>query len=180
MKTVFIAGITGQDGASLAERLLGKGWYWVAGGFRRLGTSNFRRLDELGIPNKVELYEVDLLDARNLPRVIEFIRPDGVFNLVLQSFVAHSFCEPILAAKVIGLGVSNLIKAIRIINPAIKFCQELTSEFFGLVHEILRRETPPFYPRSPDGVAKICDPKMIINYRESYNIFAFAGFLFNP
>ncbi len=178
MKTAFITGITGQDGAYLSELLLEKG-YRVIGGFRRLSTPNFVRLDELGVTDKVELVEVDLLDAGNLTRVINDVKPDEVYNLGAQSFVAHSFKNPILTGKVTGLGVTNLLEAIRMVNPEIKFYQASTSELYGKVQEIPQNENTPFYPRSPYGVAKLYGHWMTINYRESYNLFASTGILFN-
>lgn len=177
-KTAFVTGVTGQDGAYISELLLSKG-YRVVGGFRRLSTPNFWRLDELGITDKVELMEVDLLDASNLTRVLDKVQPDEVYNLGAQSFVAHSFSNPILTGKVTGIGVTNLLEAIRIVNTKIKFYQASTSELFGLVQEIPQKETTPFYPRSPYGVAKLYGHWMTINYRESYNIFGSCGILFN-
>ena len=178
MKKAFITGITGQDGAYLAELLLEKG-YTVFGGFRRLSTPNFVRLDELKVTNKVKLIEVDLLDAGNLTRVISEVKPDEVYNLGAQSFVAHSFKNPVLTGKVTGIGVTNLLESIRMVNPEIKFYQASTSELFGKVQQIPQNEETPFYPRSPYGVAKLYGHWMTINYRESYNIFASTGILFN-
>jgi len=177
-KTAFITGITGQDGAYLAELLLAKD-YTVYGGFRRLSTPNFTRLDELGITGKVKLIEVDLLDASNLTRAIQVIKPCEVYNLGAQSFVAHSFKNPILTGNVTGMGVTNLLEAIRIVDPSIRFYQASTSELFGYTREFPQNENTPFYPRSPYGVAKLYGHWMTINYRESYNIFAAAGILFN-
>jgi len=177
-KTAFITGITGQDGAYLAQFLLSKG-YKVVGGFRRLSTPNFWRLDELGITNDVILEEIDILDAGNLVRVIEKYKPDEVYNLGAQSFVAHSFSNPVLTGKVTGLGVTNILEAIRIVDKNIKFYQASTSELYGLVQEIPQKETTPFYPRSPYGVAKLYGHWITINYRESYGIFASTGILFN-
>ena len=178
MKTAFITGITGQDGAYLAELLLEKG-YRVIGGFRRLSTPNFARLDELKITGDVELVEVDLLDAGNLTRVISEVKPDEVYNLGAQSFVAHSFKNPVLTGNVTGIGVTNLLESIRMVNTGIKFYQASTSELYGKVQESPQTETTPFYPRSPYGVAKLYGHWMTINYRESYNIFASTGILFN-
>lgn len=178
MKRVFITGITGQDGAYLAELLLNKG-YKVYGGFRRLSTPNFWRLDELKITEKVELVEADLLDSGNLTRVIDEIKPEEVYNLAAQSFVAHSFTNPVLTGKVTGLGVTNILEAIRMVNRNIRFYQASTSELYGLVQEIPQTEKTPFYPRSPYGVAKLYGHWMTINYRESYNMFASTGILFN-
>lgn len=177
-KTAFITGITGQDGAYLAELLLSKG-YEVTGGFRRLSTPNFWRLEELGIVDRIKIEEIDLLDAGNLVRVIDKCKPDEVYNLAAQSFVAHSFSNPILTGKVTALGVTNILEAIRIVNKGIRFYQASTSELFGLVQEIPQKETTPFYPRSPYGVAKLYGHWITINYRESYGIFASTGILFN-
>jgi len=178
MRTAFITGITGQDGAYLAELLLGKG-YRVVGGFRRLSTPNFVRLDELKVTGDVELVEVDLLDAGNLTRVIDEVKLDEVYNLGAQSFVAHSFKNPVLTGNVTGIGVTNLLESIRMVNTGIRFYQASTSELYGKVQEVPQNETTPFYPRSPYGVAKLYGHWMTINYRESYNIFASTGILFN-
>ncbi len=178
MKKAFITGITGQDGAYLAELLLEKG-YAVYGGFRRLSTPNFVRLDELGITKKIKLVEADLLDAGNLTRVISEVKPDEVYNLGAQSFVAHSFKNPVLTGNVTGIGVTNLLESIRMVNPEIKFYQASTSELFGKVQQVPQNEETPFYPRSPYGVAKLYGHWITINYRESYNIFASTGILFN-
>ncbi len=178
MKTAFITGITGQDGAYLAELLLSKN-YKVYGGFRRLSTPNFWRLDELNVTDKIELVEVDLLDAGNLTRVIDEVKPEEVYNLGAQSFVAHSFKNPALTGKVTGLAVTNILESIRMVNKKIKFYQASTSELYGLVQEIPQKETTPFYPRSPYGVAKLYGHWMTINYRESYDMFASTGILFN-
>ncbi|MEJ5362493.1 MAG: GDP-mannose 4,6-dehydratase [Spirochaetota bacterium] len=178
MKRALITGITGQDGAYLGELLLQKG-YTVIGGFRRLSTPNFWRLDELGITNKIIMVEIDMLDAGNLVRVIEKYKPDEVYNLAAQSFVAHSFANPVLTGNVTGLGVTNILEAIRIVNKNIKFYQASTSELFGKAQEVPQKETTPFYPRSPYAIAKLYGHWMTINYRESYGIFASTGILFN-
>jgi GDPmannose 4,6-dehydratase len=178
MKRAFITGITGQDGAYLAQLLLNKG-YKVYGGFRRLSIPNFWRLDELNITDKVTLVEIDLLDAGNLARVLSEIRPDEVYNLAAQSFVAHSFKNPVLTGHVTALGVTNLLEAIRLVDKSIKFYQASTSELYGKVQEIPQKETTPFYPRSPYAVAKLYGHWMTINYRESYGMFASTGILFN-
>jgi len=179
MKTAFITGITGQDGAYLAELLLAKG-YRVVGGFRRLSTPNFTRLDELGITGDVELVEVDLLDAGNLTRVISEVKPDEVYNLGAQSFVGSFIQKPgSVTGNVTGIGVTNLLESIRMVNIGIKFYQASTSELYGKVQQIPQTEETPFYPRSPYGVAKLYGHWMTINYRESYNIFASTGILFN-
>lgn len=177
-KTAFITGITGQDGAYLAEFLLEKG-YHVVGGFRRLSTLNFSRLDELGIREKIKLVETDMLDASNLIRAVQEVKPDEIYNLAAQSFVAHSFKNPILTGNITGLGVTNLLEAIRIVNPGIRFYQASTSELYGAAAESPQNENTPFKPRSPYGVAKLYGHWITINYRESYDIFACAGILFN-
>jgi GDPmannose 4,6-dehydratase len=177
-KTAFITGVTGQDGAYLSELLLSKG-YKVYGGFRRLSTPNFWRMEELGVKDDVNLVETDLLDAGVLTRILGEIEPDEVYNLAAQSFVAHSFSNPVLTGKATGLGVTNLLEAIRIVNTDIKFYQASTSELYGKVQEIPQTENTPFYPRSPYGVAKLYAHWMTINYRESYDIFGCTGILFN-
>lgn len=177
-KAAFITGITGQDGAYLAEFLLKKG-YKVYGGYRRLSTPNFWRLEEIGIKEQVNLIEVDLLDSGNLIRALTETRPDELYNLAAQSFVAVSFEKPVLTGKVTGMGVTNLLEAVRIVNTKIKFYQASSSEMFGKVQEIPQRESTPFYPRSPYAVAKLYGHWMTINYRESFNIFGCSGILFN-
>lgn len=177
-KKAFITGVTGQDGAYLAQFLLEKG-YDVCGGFRRLSNLNFARLDELGVRNDIKLVETDLQDTSNLVRVIQEEEPDEVYNLAAQSFVAHSFKNPILTGNVTGLGVTNILEAIRIINTDIKFYQASTSELFGNAKISPQNEETPFYPRSPYGVSKQYGHYSTINYKESYNIFAVAGILFN-
>lgn len=177
-KVAFITGITGQDGAYLAEILLAND-YKVYGGFRRLSAPNFNRLEELGIMKKINLVETDLLDPSNLARIIRDVKPSEVYNLGAQSYVAHSFKNPILTGNVTGMGVTNLLEAIRIVNPEIKFYQASTSELYGLAKEYPQNEETPFYPRSPYAIAKLYGHWMTVNYRESYNIFATAGILFN-
>jgi GDPmannose 4,6-dehydratase len=178
MKTAIITGVTGQDGAYLAGLLLEKG-YKVYGTYRRLSSPNFWRMEELGILKDVELLEMDLHDTGNIIRVLETSKPDELYNLAAQSFVAVSFEKPILTGEVTGLGVTRVLESIRIVNPKIKFYQASTSEMFGKVQETPQKETTPFYPRSPYAVAKLYGHWMTINYRESYNIFACSGILFN-
>lgn len=178
MKKALITGITGQDGAYLAQLLLEKG-YKVYGGVRRLSTPNFWRTDELGITNDIEIVDFDLLDSTNIIRVIQTIQPDEVYNLAAQSFVGVSFEQPLVTGDITGLGATRILEAIRIVNPKIRYYQASTSEMFGLVQEIPQKETTPFYPRSPYGVAKLYAHWMTINYRESYDIFACTGILFN-
>lgn len=179
-KTALITGITGQDGAYLAELLLNKG-YTVVGTFRRVVTTNFWRIDELGILNhpNLRLEEFDLTDMGSAIRLIQRIEPAEIYNLAAQSFVGVSFDQPATTSQITGIGVLNLLEAIRIVNPKIKFYQASTSEMFGKVQEVPQRETTPFWPRSPYGVAKLYGHWMTINYRESYDIFGSSGILFN-
>jgi len=177
-KTAFITGITGQDGAYLAGFLLSKG-YQVFGGYRRLSTPNFWRLEELGIHDHINMIEVDLLDSGNLIRTLSDVAPDEVYNLAAQSFVRVSFEKPVLTGQITALGVTNILEAIRIVNPGIKIYQASSSEMFGKAQEIPQKETTPFYPRSPYAVAKLYGHWMTINYRESLNIFGCSGILFN-
>ncbi len=180
MKSAIITGITGQDAAYLAELLLAKG-YKVYGTYRRTSSVNFWRIEELGIEKHPNLYlvEYDLTDLGSSIRLLEMAKPDEVYNLAAQSFVGVSFDQPHTTAQITGIGPLNLLEAIRIVNPKIRFYQASTSEMFGEVQEIPQRESTPFYPRSPYGVAKLYAHWMTINYRESYNIFATSGILFN-
>jgi GDPmannose 4,6-dehydratase len=180
MKKAIITGITGQDGAYLAELLLEKG-YVVYGTYRRTSSVNFWRIEELGINNHANLHlvEYDLTDASGSIRLVQQVMPDEVYNLAAQSFVGVSFDQPLATAHITGLGCVHLLEAIRIVNPKIKFYQASTSEMFGLVQEVPQTEKTPFYPRSPYGVAKLYAHWMVINYRESYNIFGCSGILFN-
>ena len=180
MKIAIITGITGQDGAYLAELLLDKG-YKVYGTYRRASSVNFWRIEELGIekhPN-LHLLEYDLTDLSSSVRLIEKAQPDEVYNLAAQSFVGVSFDQPLTTLDITGSGAVNLLEAIRIVNPKIRFYQASTSEMFGKVQEVPQTETTPFYPRSPYGVAKLYAHWMTINYRESYDIFGTSGILFN-
>jgi len=179
-KTAVITGITGQDGAYLTELLLGKG-YTVYGTYRRTSSVNFWRLEELGVqdhPN-LHLVEYDLTDLSSSIRLLQTSGATEVYNLAAQSFVGVSFEQPLTTAEITGIGPVNLLEAIRIVNPKIKFYQASTSEMFGKVQAIPQIESTPFYPRSPYGVAKLYAHWMTINYRESYNIFATSGILFN-
>ncbi|BAF70494.1 GDP-mannose 4,6-dehydratase [Nitratiruptor sp. SB155-2] len=180
MKKALITGITGQDGAYLAQLLLEKG-YEVFGTYRRTSSSNFWRIEELGIekhPN-LHLIEYDLTDASQNIRLLDSVEPDEVYNLAAQSFVGVSFEQPLTTAEITGLGTLNLLEAIRIVNPKIKFYQASTSEMYGKVQEIPQTESTPFYPRSPYAVAKLYAHWITINYRESYDIFGCSGILFN-
>lgn len=180
MKSAVITGITGQDGAYLAELLLNKG-YKVYGTYRRTSSVNFWRIDELGIKNHPQLYlvEYDLTDLSSSIRLLQESQATEVYNLAAQSFVGVSFDQPLTTAEITGIGPVNLLEAIRIVNPKIRFYQASTSEMFGKVQAIPQKEDTPFYPRSPYGVAKLYAHWMTINYRESYNIFASSGILFN-
>ena len=180
MKTAIITGITGQDGAYLTELLLTKG-YKVYGTYRRTSSTNFWRLDELGVKNHTNLHlvEYDLTDLGASIRLLENAQPDEIYNLAAQSFVGVSFDQPHTTTQISGVGVLNLLEAIRTVNHKIKFYQASTSEMFGLVQAVPQVETTPFYPRSPYGVAKLYAHWMTINYRESYDIFGASGILFN-
>ncbi len=179
-KTAIVTGITGQDGAYLTELLLEKG-YKVYGTYRRTSSVNFWRLEEVGAighPN-LELVEHDLTDLGASIRLMEKAQPDEVYNLAAQSFVGVSFDQPITTAEITGIGAVNLLEAIRIVNPKIRFYQASTSEMFGEVQQIPQTEATPFYPRSPYGAAKLYAHWMTVNYRESYGIFGTSGILFN-
>ena len=176
----IVTGITGQDGAYLAELLLEKG-YTVYGTYRRTSSVNFWRIEELGIdshPN-LHLVEYDLNDLSASIRLVQQCKPREIYNLAAQSFVGVSFDQPLTTAEITGLGAVNLLEAIRIVDSSIRFYQASTSEMFGKVQEVPQTEATPFYPRSPYGVAKLYAHWMTINYRESYDIFATSGILFN-
>jgi len=180
MNNAIVTGITGQDGAYLAQLLLEKG-YTVFGTYRRTASTNFWRIEELGIkehPN-LQLLEYDLTDLGATIRLLQKTEAMEVYNLAAQSFVAVSFDQPMTTAQITGLGPLNLLEAIRIVNPKIRFYQASTSEMFGKVQSIPQIEDTPFYPRSPYGVAKLYAHWMTINYRESYGIFGASGILFN-
>lgn len=179
-KVAIVTGITGQDGAYLAELLLQKN-YTVYGTYRRTSSVNFWRIEELGIKNNPSLHliEYDLTDLSASIRLLQTSGATEVYNLAAQSFVGVSFEQPLTTAEITGVGPVNLLEAIRIVNPSIRFYQASTSEMFGKVQAIPQKEDTPFYPRSPYGVAKLYAHWMTINYRESYNIFASSGILFN-
>jgi GDPmannose 4,6-dehydratase len=179
-KIAIITGITGQDGAYLAELLLDKG-YTVYGTYRRTSSVNFWRIEELGIKSNPSLHlvEHDLTDLSSSIRLLQESKATEVYNLAAQSFVGVSFDQPLTTAEITGIGPVNLLEAIRIVNPKVRFYQASTSEMFGKVQAIPQKEDTPFYPRSPYGVAKLYAHWMTINYRESYNIFASSGILFN-
>lgn len=180
MKKAIITGITGQDGAYLAQLLLNNG-YQVFGTYRRSSSNNFWRIEYLGIhehPN-LKLVEYDLNDQSSSVRLIKDFEPDEVYNLAAQSFVGVSFDQPLSTALTTGIGALHLLEAIRIINPRVRFYQASTSEMFGKVQAVPQTESTPFYPRSPYGFSKLFAHWATVNYRESYGIFGVSGILFN-
>ncbi len=177
-KTALITGITGQDGAYLAELLLGRG-YRVVGAFRRASTVNTARLDALGITKSVELVPFDLTDHGNMRRVIDAVAPEEVYNLAAQSFVGVSFEQPVTTGEITGVGAVRLLEAIREANPEIRFYQASTSEMFGKARETPQSETTPFHPRSPYAASKLYAHWTTVNYREAYGMHASSGILFN-
>jgi GDPmannose 4,6-dehydratase len=180
MKSALITGIAGQDGAYLARFLLNKG-YKVYGTYRRTSSVNFWRLEELGILDhpRLVLSINDLTDSTSCIRMLEACRPQEVYNLAAQSFVGASFDQPVTTTQITGLGTLHMLEAIRCVDRSIRFYQASSAEMFGLVQSIPQSETTPFYPRSPYAVAKLYAHWMTINYRESYDIFASCGILFN-
>ena len=180
MTTALVTGITGQDGAYLAQLLLEKG-YTVYGTYRRTSSVNFWRMAELGIEDhpRLHLVEYDLTDLGASIALVQKIQPQEIYNLAAQSFVGVSFEQPTTTAQITGLGALNLLEAIRLIDRSIRFYQASTSEMFGKVMAVPQTEDTPFYPRSPYGVAKLYAHWMTINYRESYGIFGSSGILFN-
>ncbi len=177
-KRALITGITGQDGAYLARLLLQEG-YKVFGAYRRSASLNLWRLSELGVARDVEMVSLELLEFSNILRAVDQIKPDEVYNLAAQSFVAASFDQPIYTGDVDALGTTRLLEALRNVNHEAKFYQASTSEMFGKVQETPQTERTPFYPRSPYGVAKLYSHWMTINYRESFGMHATSGILFN-
>ena len=176
MPTALITGITGQDGSYLAELLLGKG-YRVVGVVRRTSHDSYERIQHL--VGKVEILPADLLDQHSLQAVVQETRPDEIYNLAAQSFVPTSWNQPVLTGEFTALGVTRLLDAVRLSKPDARFYQASSSEMFGKVQETPQRETTPFYPRSPYGVAKVYGHYITVNYRESYGMFAVSGILFN-
>ncbi|MBN2147120.1 MAG: GDP-mannose 4,6-dehydratase [Anaerolineales bacterium] len=176
MSTALITGITGQDGSYLAELLLSKG-YRVVGMVRRSSTVTFERIQH--IQDNIDIIQGDLHDQSSLLDLIERYKPDEVYNLAAQSFVPTSWNQPVLTGEVTALGVTRMLEAIRLINTKTKFYQASSSEMFGKVREVPQRESTPFYPRSPYGVAKVYGHWITVNYRESYDLFAVSGILFN-
>jgi GDPmannose 4,6-dehydratase len=176
MPKALITGITGQDGSYLAEFLLERG-YEVIGMVRRTSTTNFDRIRDF--QDRITIVQGDLLDQVSLIHLLQEHRPDEVYNLAAQSFVPTSFTQPVLTGEFTALGVTRLLDAIRIVDRSIRFYQASSSEMFGKVQEVPQRETTPFYPRSPYGAAKVYGHWITVNYRESYNLFACSGILFN-
>jgi GDPmannose 4,6-dehydratase len=175
-RRALITGVTGQDGSYLAELLLEQG-YEVIGVVRRSSTLNFERIAH--IQDRITLVPADLLDEVSLIAVLRDHRPAEVYNLAAQSFVQTSWSQPVLTGETTALGVTRLLDAIRIVDPGIRFYQASSSEMFGKVHEVPQKETTPFYPRSPYGVAKVYGHWITVNYRESYGLHASSGMLFN-
>jgi GDPmannose 4,6-dehydratase len=176
MPKALITGITGQDGSYLAEFLLGKG-YEVVGVVRRTSHDSYERIGHL--LERVQIVPADLLDQHSLTQVLQEHRPDEVYNLAAQSFVPASWSQPVLTGEFTALGVTRILEAIRLAHPTARFYQASSSEQFGKVQETPQRESTPFYPRSPYGVAKVYGHWITVNYRESYNLFAVSGILFN-
>lgn len=176
MPTALITGITGQDGSYLAEFLLEQG-YDVVGMVRRTSTINFHRIAH--IQDRIKLVSGDMLDQISLVHILEEYRPDEVYNLAAQSFVQTSWLQPVFTGEATALGVTRLLDAIRLVDPTIRFYQASSSEMFGKVREVPQKETTPFYPRSPYGVAKVYGHWITVNYRESYDMHCTSGILFN-
>jgi GDPmannose 4,6-dehydratase len=177
MKKAIITGVTGQDGSYLADWLLEKG-YEVHGIVRRASTETFERINHL--VGKITLHQADLLDQLSIIEVFQQVKPQEVYNLAAQSFVPTSWKQPVLTGEFTAIGVTRVLEAIRLLDPrGIRFYQASSSEMFGKVQEVPQRETTPFYPRSPYGVAKVYGHFITVNYRESYNMFCCSGILFN-
>ncbi len=178
MKKAFITGITGQDGSYLAELLLEKG-YEVYGLTRRTSTQNYERIEHIMHHPALHLISGDLIDQHSLTNAIKDIQPEEVYNLAAQSFVKTSWEQPVLTGEFTALGVTRMLEAIKMVCPTAKFYQASSSEMFGKVLETPQKETTPFYPRSPYGVAKVYGHWITVNYRESFNMYAVSGMLFN-
>ncbi len=176
MPRALITGVTGQDGSYLAELLLAKG-YEVVGMVRRTSHHSYERIEHL--LDRIEVVAADLLDQHSLTVVLQETRPDEVYNLAAQSYVPTSWTQPVLTGEFTALGVTRILEAIRLVHPAARFYQASSSEMFGKVKETPQRETTPFYPRSPYGVAKVYGHWITVNYRESYGLYAVSGILFN-
>ena len=178
MKKAFITGITGQDGSYLAESLLEKG-YKVYGLTRRTSTQNFARIESIIHNENLELVSGDLVDQHSITNALNDIKPDEIYNLAAQSFVKASWSRPVLTGEFTGIGVTRVLEAMRLACPEAKFYQASSSEMFGKVQEVPQNEDTPFYPRSPYGVAKVYGHWITVNYRESFDMFAVSGILFN-
>lgn len=178
MKKAFITGITGQDGSYLAQLLLSKG-YKVYGLTRRTSTQNFERIKEIIHNPNLELISGDLIDQHSITFALQDIQPDEIYNLAAQSFVKASWEQPVLTGEFTAIGVTRVLEAVRLACPKAKFYQASSSEMFGKVREVPQNENTPFYPRSPYGVAKVYGHWITVNYRESYDMFAVSGILFN-
>ena len=176
MKTALITGITGQDGSYLAEFLLDRG-YRVVGMLRRLSLENYARIEHLS--DRIELAQGDLLDQASLASILREFEPDEVYNLAAMSFVPTSWNQPVLTGEFTALGVTRMLDAIRLVDRSVRFYQASSSEMFGKVREVPQSESTPFHPRSPYGVAKVYGHYITVNYRESYDMFAVSGILFN-
>jgi GDPmannose 4,6-dehydratase len=176
MPKALITGVTGQDGSYLAELLLEKG-YQVVGMVRRTSHHSYERIEHL--LDRIEVVAADLLDQHSLTVVLQETRPDEVYNLAAQSYVPTSWTQPVLTGEFTALGVTRILEAIRLVHPTARFYQASSSEMFGKVKETPQRETTPFYPRSPYGVAKVYGHWITVNYRESYDLYAVSGILFN-
>jgi GDPmannose 4,6-dehydratase len=177
MKKAIITGVTGQDGSYLADWLLEKG-YEVHGVVRRSSTENFERIDHL--TGRIQLHQADLLDQLSIIDVLQKVKPDEVYNLAAMSFVPTSWSQPVLTGEFTAIGVTRVLEAIRLLDPkGIRFYQASSSEMFGKVQETPQKETTPFYPRSPYGVAKVYGHWITVNYRESYGMYCCSGILFN-
>lgn len=176
MPRAMITGVTGQDGSYLAEFLLAKG-YQVVGVVRRTSHHSFERIEHL--LGRIEIVTADLLDQHSLTMAVQQVQPDEVYNLAAQSYVPVSFTQPVLTGEFTALGVTRILEAIRLAHPAARFYQASSSEMFGKAVESPQRETTPFYPRSPYGVAKVYGHWMTVNYREAYGLYAVSGILFN-
>ena len=176
MPKALITGVTGQDGSYLAELLLDKG-YEVVGVVRRTSHHSYERIEHL--LDRIEVVAADLLDQHSLTVVLQDTRPDEVYNLAAQSYVPTSWTQPVLTGEFTALGVTRILEAIRLVHPTARFYQASSSEMFGKVRETPQRETTPFYPRSPYGVAKVYGHWITVNYRESYGLYAVSGILFN-
>ena len=176
MKRALITGITGQDGSYLADWLLENG-YEVHGMVRRSSTENFERINH--IRDRVHLHQADLLDQLSIINLITKVEPTEVYNLAAMSFVPTSWVQPVLTSEFTAIGVTRMLEAVRLVNPSIRFYQASSSEMFGKVAETPQKETTPFHPRSPYGVAKVYGHWITVNYRESYGMFCCSGILFN-